>query len=46
MAAWVIRKGLEDPKQLKKYRVDGYRYNAEMSTPGVPVFTRDLPPGG
>ena len=45
MAAWVIRKGVEDPKQLKRYKVDGYSYNAELSKPAVPVFTRDKPPG-
>jgi len=43
MAAWIIQKGITDPKELKKYRVAGYRYNADMSSPDAPVFTRDEP---
>ena len=41
MAAWVIRKSIEKPAQLKKYKIDGYQYCADMSTPSVPVFIRD-----
>ncbi len=45
MAAWVIRKGITDPKQLKKYRIAGYSYCADMSTPAAPAFIRDEVPG-
>ena len=45
MAAWIIRRGMTDPRQLKKYKVDGYSYCADMSTPAVPVFIRDSLPG-
>ena len=44
MAAWIIRRGITDPKHLKKFRLTGYRYNAEMSAPNKPVFLRDEPP--
>ncbi len=45
MAAWVIRKGITDPKQLQKYRIAGYSYCADMSTPAAPAFIRDEVPG-
>jgi cytoplasmic iron level regulating protein YaaA (DUF328/UPF0246 family) len=45
MAAWIIQNNITDPLQLKKFRVAGYRYNAEMSKPDVPAFTRDKAPG-
>jgi len=45
MAAWVIRRGITDAKQLKKYKVDGYSYCADMSTPDTPTFIRDDVPG-
>lgn len=45
MAAWVIRRGITDVKQLKKYKVDGYSYCADMSTPDTPTFIRDDVPG-
>jgi len=44
MAAWVIRKGITEPKQLKKFRADGYSYCADMSKPETPVFIRDEVP--
>lgn len=44
MAAWVIRKGITDAARLKKYRVGGYSYCADMSTPAVPTFIRDTVP--
>ncbi len=43
MSAWIIRKGITDASKLKKFNVAGYRYNAEMSSPAEPVFTRDEP---
>ena len=45
MAAWVIRRGITDVKQLRKYKVDGYSYCADMSTPDTPTFIRDDVPG-
>jgi cytoplasmic iron level regulating protein YaaA (DUF328/UPF0246 family) len=44
MSAWVIQKGITDPKQLKKFKAAGYRYNPDMSAPNVPTFTRDKAP--
>ncbi len=46
MAAWVIRKGITNPKQLQKYRIAGYSYCADMSTPAEPTFIRDAVPAG
>jgi cytoplasmic iron level regulating protein YaaA (DUF328/UPF0246 family) len=43
MSAWIIQQGLTDPKELKTFKVAGYRYNAALSTPDAPVFTRDEP---
>jgi cytoplasmic iron level regulating protein YaaA (DUF328/UPF0246 family) len=44
MASWIIRNSIIDAKQLKKFRQDGYRFNADLSTTNNPVFTRDKPP--
>jgi len=41
MAAWIIRRGITEPRQLKKYRIAGYSYCADMSTPATPTFIRD-----
>ena len=46
MAAWIIRRGITDAKQLKKYRLSGYRYSTDMSTAAQPVFIRDEAPSG
>ena len=43
MSAWIIKQGISDADELKKFKVAGYRYNAAMSTANVPVFTRDEP---
>jgi cytoplasmic iron level regulating protein YaaA (DUF328/UPF0246 family) len=40
MAGWVIRKRIIDPKKLVKFAEDGYRYDADSSTPDKPVFLR------
>jgi cytoplasmic iron level regulating protein YaaA (DUF328/UPF0246 family) len=45
MARFIIDKQLNDPEGLKKFRVDGYRYNKSESTAREWVFTRDKPPG-
>lgn len=41
MAGWIIQNGISDAKQLKKFRVSGYRYSADLSTPLEPIFIRD-----
>jgi len=44
MARYIIEQELDDPAGLKKFRVDGYRYNRAESTARELVFTRDAPP--
>jgi cytoplasmic iron level regulating protein YaaA (DUF328/UPF0246 family) len=44
MTAWIIQNGITDSRQLKKFKVAGYRYNAELSNPNSPTFTRDTVP--
>jgi cytoplasmic iron level regulating protein YaaA (DUF328/UPF0246 family) len=44
MARYIIEQELDDPAGLKKFRVDGYRYNRAESTARELVFTRDTPP--
>lgn len=44
MARFMIDKGLNEPEGLKKFRVDGYRFNKALSTEDEYVFTRDKPP--
>jgi cytoplasmic iron level regulating protein YaaA (DUF328/UPF0246 family) len=44
MARYIIENEINDVAALKKFRVDGYRYNAGESTAREPVFTRDKPP--
>jgi len=44
MAAWIIQNGITDPKQLKKFKVAGYRYSADLSKPNEPTFIRDVVP--
>lgn len=41
MAAYIIKHQIKDIKGLKKFAVDGYRYNAELSKDDDIVFTRD-----
>lgn len=40
MARWVIQNKIENPKDLKKFKVDGYRFNKDLSSDVIPVFTR------
>ncbi|WP_251976933.1 peroxide stress protein YaaA [Salinicola avicenniae] len=40
MAAWLIQKQVEDPRALLDFNVAGYRYAADESTSGKPVFRR------
>ncbi len=44
MARFIIERELNEPDGLKKFRVDGYRYNKGESTAREMVFTRDAPP--
>jgi cytoplasmic iron level regulating protein YaaA (DUF328/UPF0246 family) len=38
LARWVVDGGVDDPADLKDYRVDGFSYSHELSTPSEPVF--------
>ena len=44
MASWVIRRGVTEAADLKKFRAAGYKYNADLSAKGKPAFTRDKIP--
>jgi cytoplasmic iron level regulating protein YaaA (DUF328/UPF0246 family) len=44
MARFIIDRELNEPAGLKKFRLDGYRYNGKESTAREWVFTRDTPP--
>ena len=41
MSAHIIKNRITEPKQIKKFKGDGYRYNAALSDRGQWVFTRD-----
>jgi cytoplasmic iron level regulating protein YaaA (DUF328/UPF0246 family) len=41
MANYLITKRVEDLLKLKRFRRDGYRYDAELSSDDAPVFVRD-----
>ncbi|WP_133490846.1 peroxide stress protein YaaA [Alcanivorax sp. 24] len=40
MAAWILRKGIEKPEDLKRFKEAGYRYDKASSTDTKPVFRR------
>ena len=44
MARFIIERELNEPEGMKKFKVDGYRYNRAESTAREMVFTRDVPP--
>jgi len=44
MARYIIEKEINDVAAVKKFRVGGYRYNAQESTARELVFTRDKAP--
>ena len=44
MARFIIDNQLNEPDGMKKFKVDGYRYNRGESTARELVFTRDAPP--
>ena len=44
MARFIIEKELVDPDDMKKFKVDGYRYNSGQSSARELVFTRDKSP--
>lgn len=41
MARFIIDNRIEDPRDLLKFNIDGYKYNKKLSTELSPVFTRD-----
>lgn len=41
MASWIVRNRVEDPKQLRKFKVAGYRHSAELSESDKPAYVRD-----
>ena len=40
MAAWIVQNAITDVKQLKKFKADGYRFAADLSSPEAPTFIR------
>jgi uncharacterized protein len=40
MAAWVMKNKIKSPAKLIEFAEDGYRYDADTSTPQAPVFIR------
>jgi len=44
MSAYVIQNAITDVEQIKKFKVEGYKYNKSMSTAQEWVFTRDKAP--
>ncbi len=40
MARWIVRERITTPDRLPEFDHDGYRFNAALSTPDAPVFTR------
>ncbi len=45
MARYIIQRRLKDPEALKEFDIGGYRFRADMSKTGSPVFLRDYPEG-
>ena len=41
MTAYIIKNRIKDPKKLREFDVDGYRYSEDQSTASEPVFLRD-----
>lgn len=44
MARHLIASRADSSDALRKFRAEGYRFNAELSSEDEPVFTRDKPP--
>lgn len=42
MAAWIIKHRIANPEDLASFEMEGYSFNAEMSTEDAPVFSRKL----
>jgi len=40
MAAWILKSRVEEVDQLVKFKLDGYKYSKNDSTPEKPVFLR------
>lgn len=43
MARWIIENRIEDPEQLSRFNVDGYRWDSQGSTGDRLLFTRPQP---
>ncbi len=41
MTRFILENKIEDPEELISFNSDGYYFNESMSTPDMPVFTRD-----
>ena len=41
MASWIIRNQVDDIKQLRKFKFEGYKFSSDLSTPEKPAFIRD-----
>ena len=44
MARWIIENRVSDPSELKKFNLEGYRYDAAGSSEDHLLFTRPQPP--
>ena len=40
MSRYIIDNKISNPEELKKFNVDSYKFNAKLSSPNEPVFTR------
>jgi cytoplasmic iron level regulating protein YaaA (DUF328/UPF0246 family) len=40
MARYVIQNGIQDPKKLQGFNLEGYHYVPELSQPLQPLFQR------
>ncbi len=43
MARWIIKNRIDDPAELKGFTMEGYRFDAQGSTPEKPLFARQQP---
>ena len=41
LSRYLIKNRINDPEGIKGFDLEGYRYNAELSSVDQPVFTRD-----
>ena len=45
LAAWLVQHRVRAPGAVRRFDADGYRYDAQRSTPNRPTFIRDARPG-